>query len=684
MKKPKRITTACSYAIQGYSIIPLRLNKSPALPSWEKNKTEAWSLEEVSEYWEQNPKANIGILTGKISGITVVDIDLNKDTHQPSVTLDMFPETYTVETPTGGYHLYYEYAPIDQSVHSLANYPDVDIKNDGGYVVAPPSFCEYVKHGVRTTGTYKIVQHAPIAPFPLQLFGTQMKEKKERRSLSTKLNVEVGSQENSMTSFIGQLLRATPQDKWDAEVWPAALAINKTYKPPIKNKDMERIYTSIVKSESKQRVGVDTQQTELILNEKGTPVVNEENIKRIIQNDDVIKGCMRFNVFTGFVELKYQREEFQPYQRTDVVNIRMYLMRTYGFLSRVAHAAVEDVIVSMAYENRISPPVEWLTSLKWDATPRLDQWLTNTYGTGDDEYHRAVASNWMKGLVKRLVYPGCKFDYVLVIEGRQGIRKSTSLAVLGGPWHVETILAPDNKDFFMLFAGKAIVEFSEGETLSRTEAKRLKAIITIQSDKYRVPYERSPQEFPRQCVFAMTTNQDEYLKDETGNRRWLPVKCEQVADTEWLADNREQLYAEAYYRAIILKETTHEFPEEETLRQQQMRQTADPREEALYEWYFITLTNIDREDGVTTRQAFEQGLHKGQMLGVKEMSKVDSMIIGSILRETLHLERKQVMRGRERVWRFYATTKTHDMSPDADELTAEQEAEKMFADYPTK
>lgn len=676
MKKPEKITSACLYAVRGYSVIPLRLNKAPAIPSWEENKKTPWSMEHIAEFWEQRPKANIGILTGKISGITVIDIDLNKDSHETSVLLSEFPETYTVETPTGGYHLYYQYAPIDQSVHSSAEYPDTDIKNDGGYVVAPPSFCDYVKHGVRYTGTYKLLHDLPLAPFPVNLFKSTSKIK-ERRPLTTKVGVAVGSQEDSMTSFIGQLMRATPQDKWDTEVWQASLEVNRTYLPPIKEKDMQRIFNSIAKSESKQRTTANTQELDLIKNEKGTPVVNEENTYRVLTNDLLTKEAIRFNIFTGMVETSYGHD-FETYQRSDIIRIRMHLMRTYPFLARVSHSTVEDSFIRIAEENRVSPPHEWLKSLTWDATPRLDQWLTNTYGTPDDVYHRAVASNWMKGLVKRITHPGCKFDYVLVVEGKQGIRKSTSLSVLGGEWYVETILAPDNKDFFMLFSGKVIVEFSEGETLSRTEAKRLKAIITIQNDKYRAPYERSPKEYPRQCVFAMTTNQDEYLKDETGNRRWLPIKCETQANIEWLTANREQLYAEAYYRAIVLKETTYEFPEDETRAQQQQRQTADPREEAIYDWYFTKISEYDRAQGVTANQVFAQGIHNGVPFG-REMTRFDSMVISTILKEVLHLDKRRTMERGDRFYKYFPTKETEALAPT--ELTAQEEAEIMFANY---
>jgi predicted P-loop ATPase len=256
--------------------------------------------------------------------------------------------------------------------------------------------------------------------------------------------------------------------------------------------------------------------------------------------------------------------------------------------------------------------------------------------------------------VKRITEPGCKFDYVLVLEGEQGTKKSTSLYILGGNWHVETAMSTDSKDFFMQFAGKAIVEFSEGETLSRTEVKRMKAIITMQTDKYRPPYERNSQEFPRRCVFAMTTNQTEYLKDETGNRRWLPVTVAlPEANVEWLAANREQLFAEAYHRVANLKETTYDFPKEEMLEAQEKRRIQDANTDLVTDWYFNTLTNTDRREGITVQQVFKA--INGGWAG-KPMNKYDEMTIGTLLKKTLKLTNERVSVGGARCTKWFDRT----------------------------
>lgn len=688
MKKSPFLTKAFQYQVFGYSIMPLRRNKRPALNSWTALQETPWTDEEVIAYWEKNQSANIGIITGKISGITVVDIDTGKFEGDPTTALSAFPATYTVKTPTGGYHLYYKYdARIQQTANTFPQFPHVDIRNDGGYVVAPPSHCDYVKNKKRTTGDYVALdENAPIAPFPIELFGGSTK-KSSKQSVATTVKsiehmAEGAGRNNALTQVIGKLVQVTDPEDYGTVVWTTAIALNSRFAEPLEEREVRTIFDSIVKRESKK--AAPEKRMDLLKGDKGAPIVNVENIVRVLESDPKCADSIRFNIFTGFVQSSFERYDkdgvryFDTYQKVDTIAFVTYLSRVYPFLAKVRNDLVEDAIVRIAYRNKVSPPVEWLSNLVWDKAPRLDSWISKTYGTPEDEYHKAVASNWMKGLVRRIVEPGSKFDYVLVVEGKQGIRKSTSLAVLGGDWYVETVLAPDNKDFFMLFGGKAIVEFSEGETLSRTEAKRMKAIITITNDKYRVPYERAPQEFPRQCVFAMTTNQSEYLKDETGNRRWLPIKCEGMADIDWLTENREQMYAEAYHRAITLRETVHEFPAEETEAQQQMRQTADPREEAIYDWYFLRLNDTQRGEGITAAQAFEQGVHRGVPFG-REMSRFDQMVIGSILTETLKLDKHRTMDRGNRYYKYFPSMATDKMAPT--KLSAAEEAEKMFADY---
>jgi primase-polymerase (primpol)-like protein len=369
---------------------------------------------------------------------------------------------------------------------------------------------------------------------------------------------------------------------------------------------------------------------------------NTENVCRVFRHHPDFEGRYRLDEFKNRIEVK-EGDVWRPLTDTDAIGAQTQVSILYQFMRTVSKDMCFDAIVKVSKENAIDSAKDFLKRLEWDKKYRLDSWLTETYGTADDEYHRKVGSNWMKGLVKRIMVPGSKFDYVLVLEGAQGVKKSTSLNVIGymsesENWHVESTMSADNKDFFMQFEGKAIIEFSEGETLSRTEVKKMKSIITTASDRYRPSYGRTAQDFPRRCVFAMTTNLEEYLKDETGNRRWLPVKVElDQVNIEWLRENRDQLLAEAYERVMNRNETTYEFPLTETQAAQNARRVSDPNEEKIAEWYYGEFSsNINKEDGITCQMVFNFALS-----GMGSMKKYEEMMIADVLQRVLKLEKRR-------------------------------------------
>lgn len=380
---------------------------------------------------------------------------------------------------------------------------------------------------------------------------------------------------------------------------------------------------------------------------------NTENMCRILRKLPEFSERFRFDAFRNAYELRdFKTEEWRDYEDTDAIDLQIRISILFPVFQKVGKEMMYDAIMKVSKEHEFDSAADFIRSIKWDETPRLDTWLTEVYGVPADVYHRAVGSNWLKGLVKRIIMPGCKFDYVLVLEGKQGSKKSTSLSVLGGDWHVETTMSTESKDFFMQFQGKCIVEFSEGETLSRTEVKRMKAIITMQSDKFRPPYGRVSIDFPRRCVFAMTTNQEEYLKDETGNRRWLPVAVKvPQANVEWLAMNRDQLFAEAYERVINKNETVYEFPEAETTAEQHKRRISDPNLDAITDWYWSVLKPGERAEGITVYQVMRDALHAGFLS--RPMTKYEEMTIADILKNFLTLERRRVMEDNKRAWKWY-------------------------------
>ncbi len=204
-------------------------------------------------------------------------------------------------------------------------------------------------------------------------------------------------------------------------------------------------------------------------------------------------------------------------------------------------------IETVAKEQPYNPVQEYLLGIEWDRVPRLDTWLTTYLGVEHSNYAEAVGPKWMISGVARIFRPGCKADCSLILEGPQGIKKSTALRALGDPWFTDQLPEVGSKDSYIQLHGVWIVELAELDSLNRAESSKVKAFLSQQVDRIRMPYNRRSEEFPRQCIFAGSTNDDAYLKDETGARRFWPVKCG-VIDIDSLRQDRDQLWAEAVER----------------------------------------------------------------------------------------------------------------------------------------
>lgn len=215
---------------------------------------------------------------------------------------------------------------------------------------------------------------------------------------------------------------------------------------------------------------------------------------------------------------------------------------------------VYDVITLAAYDQATHPVRDWLNSLVWDGVPRLDMLLPRYAGTSDTPYSREVGKNTIIGAVARVMDPGCKHDEMLVLEGEQGIGKSTFVSILGGEWYAVVKIDPSPNGYLRTISamrGKWFLEEPEMEITRKSDVEALKAFLTIQTDIGRLAYGRSETVLPRQSVFIGTTNPhpEGYLRDPTGNRRFWPVFCQRFDLPELRAD-RDQLFAEAVSRYI--------------------------------------------------------------------------------------------------------------------------------------
>jgi putative DNA primase/helicase len=257
---------------------------------------------------------------------------------------------------------------------------------------------------------------------------------------------------------------------------------------------------------------------------------------------------------------------------TDAVDLLLgkYLTDTYG-LPSIARAALTEAIQTVAHTRRFHPVREQLQGLKWDGKTRIDKWLVHVLGESPEslnpamlEYLQIVGRCWLLGMVNRVMQPGCKFDYCPVLEGVGGLRKSTMVEILAGSqFYSDTPFEVGRgKEAQEQVQGLWVYEIAEMTHFSKAEVGAIKAFISSKVDRYRVAYGSTVGSFARQCLLVGTTNENTYLRDRTGNRRFWPTPVRHVINTEWLIKYRDQLLAEAY--ALYLLDTPYTpTPEQE-------------------------------------------------------------------------------------------------------------------------
>lgn len=290
-------------------------------------------------------------------------------------------------------------------------------------------------------------------------------------------------------------------------------------------------------------------------NDSGNPHATLANASVYLQHDPEAAGLLRYNRFADHVSLtrpppapwRGAPPSPGPYPRA-LNDADLNLLQSWlnNRAIRVGVQIVSQAVDIVARANPYHPIQEWLAGLKWDGVSRLDSWLHHAYGAEQSEFHSEIGMRFLVAAVRRIMQPGCKFDSILVLEGPQSLGKSRSIpALFGAEYTADDMPDLRRPDAPMALSGVWCMEISELGALVRAENEIVKAFLSRPVDKFRAPYARTFQIVPRQSVMIGTTNEKDYLRDTTGNRRYWPCLCTRV-DIDWITENREQLFAEAY------------------------------------------------------------------------------------------------------------------------------------------
>jgi hypothetical protein len=599
------VDIALDLADQGFPVFPcLAGTKSPAIPRDEGRGFLDASLDpvEIRRMFAYPGAALVGVPTGHASGFDVIDIDPR---HGGDAWADFsrLPATRAYRTRSGGLHVLFRSTPgLRSSASRIA--PGVDVRAEGGYVIA------WWVHGC------PVVADAPVADPPDWLIeaartpvrvtdyaGEQAESPPDADAVVNLLDRLPNPASNGRDVYVQVMLAAAgcaqefPERTTDialaaarwAAKWPGSPGLESElakFESDFVHRDRPLAGWRNLRARGGREIpgfAAESAASEFpplpdpATQPTAEPPAWTDRLQRAKPAKDGTPGAIKGNLFNATLALANTRAlsydlfadrvlisarppwspgQTSAHKITDVDATRIAIwLQSIGI--QVPSALALEAAVEVARQAEFHPVRQYLSRLKYDGAGRLDRWLVDHVGAEDTPLNRAVGAKFLISLVARVMNPGAKVDTFLILEGPQGLRKSSLFQTLvGAEWFTDQIPDLGSKDALMQLQGKWLIEWAELDTLGRADMSRAKAFISTATDTFRRPYGRVTEDVPRQSVMCGTVNPNGtgYLRDETGNRRFWPVSTGhgwadgQQVDIPKLAVVRDQLFAEAYAR----------------------------------------------------------------------------------------------------------------------------------------
>lgn len=699
------LTTALRYAERGWHVFPVhsavggkcscgrvcgRPAKHPRTHNGWKDATT--DRERIRRWWTDWPDANIGVACGP-SRILVIDVDPRNGGDDSLADLEVahgpLPKTLTACTGGGGWHYYYDVSGMDAKLPGRVLAQGIELQASGQYVLAPPS----THMSGKTYGWDEGQADSPEFP-PSWLTDDSRRRARYMEAPGEVLEGIIG------TAFSAAGMLGAPLGPDRAAVlcpWRDGHSQGSDYDsstvafgPVGKSKwgwfhcshascrerlgsfrGVERMHEVLralpekaAQYASERLAGAEREirrvvrspwEESLVWDRKGNDIeATAGNLRLMVENMPEWAGALAYDESKDRITWTRKPPDVQGMaapaadalvSEQDWIYVEHWFHRTRRV--RFGKETVSDVLVTAAKGNSRNSLDDYLKTIQWDGERRLDTWLARYCNSADTPHTRAVGRAWMISAIARALDPGCQCDHVLVLEGRQGVGKTSIFRVLGGEWYIGNLPRLEDKDARHILSGAWIVEIQELAAMRGSSIERTKAYITERWDTYRPPYHRNFVKRPRRCVFGASTNEGEYVPDPTGARRFWPVWVGQP-DIPALERDRSALWAEArdaYLAGERWWFTGNDVVTNAIIEEQSQRQNGDPWD-ARVESYCLAKESVTAQEILTLCLSIEPGRQ-----GVTEARR-----IGDILRRMGWSRQKRATSDGRREWCFVPRT----------------------------